>query len=354
MEQYEEIAERYRRVNKSYPRKLIWRVGQQAGFFAEYSAMLCAMIYCLDHRLQLQLYSANANFGTGRGWGEYFRPFCKEVEDAFHEHYNVGAAPSWGHLLRTAWQQRSPRLLLWKCRQLYTSWKGRMIARRLYGEHVLLSDSVKSDHQKKYDFPELGLHGSFLEMFRAMAKITWRMNEETLHAVEDIIAETGLQGESYVGCQVRGGDKVTESQLIGSDEIARNLLSVSNGEPVMVLTDDYRLFADLQRRYPETAWRTLCTPAEQGYVNSAFTKTSPEEKHAQMVRFLATMQLLMDSRLFVGSITTGPSVFLMKMKYPAVKAVDCSENLLPDILFTDIGRRANVSKLFPLSTCCLL
>ena len=66
MRQYEDLAERYRQVNESFPRKLIWRVGQQAGFFAEYSAMLGAMIYCLDHRLQLQLYSADANFGTGK------------------------------------------------------------------------------------------------------------------------------------------------------------------------------------------------------------------------------------------------------------------------------------------------
>lgn len=346
MRQYEDLAERYRQVNESFPRKLIWRVGQQAGFFAEYSAMLGAMIYCLDHRLQLQLYSADANFGTGKGWTDYFLPFCKEVNERFHERYNVGAAPSWSHLLRLACQQRSPRLLLWKCRQQLTGWVGRLLAWHAYGQKTLLSDSVSPDYDKEYCFPELGLKGSYIEMFRAMVTVTWRMNQETEQAMESMISDLSLPKGHYVGCQVRGGDKVTESELISTDEIARNILSVSNGEPVLVLTDDYRLFADLQHRYPDTEWHTLCTPAEQGYVNSAFTKTSSEEKHTRMVRFLATMQLLMDSRLFVGSITTGPSVFLMKMRYPDVKAVDCPENLLPAILFTDIGRRAEVSAHF--------
>lgn len=343
MQQYADIAERYRQVNESFPRKLVWRVGQQAGFFAEYSAMLSAMVYCLDHHLQLQLYSADANFGTGKGWTEYFLPFCPEVSERFHERYNVGRAPSWCHLLRVARKERSPRLLLWKCRQLLRGLCGRLLAWRVYGERVLLSDSVQPDYDKEYDFPALHLHGSFLEMFRAMVEITWHMNEETQRAVDILVHDTGLEEQHYVGCQVRGGDKVTESKLIGSDDIAQQVAGLSAGEPVFVLTDDYRLYCRLKEVEPKIQWLTLCQTDEQGYVNSAFTKTSAEEKHKAMTRFLATMQLLMHCRLFVGSITTGPSVFLMKMRFPAIHAVDCPKELLPSLLFTDIGTRARIS-----------
>lgn len=346
MGQHQELTERYRLLNESFSQKLVWRIGQQAGFFAEYSALLCAMIYCLDHRLQLQIYSADANFGTRKGWTDYFHPFCKEVSDAFHQKYNVGAAPAWCHLWKVAWQERRPQLLLWKLHQLITGRKGRRMAHRCYGEKVLLSDSVKPDYSKTYAFPELDINGGFIDAFRAMAAITWHLNEETQQDIDRLTAELHLQGKAYVGCQVRGGDKVTESALIGPEEIARWVTTLNEGQPVVVLTDDYRLFQDLQQRAPATQWLTLCTPDQRGYVNSSFTQTSAEEKREKMVRFMATMQLLMDCRLFVGSITTGPSVFLMKMKHPDIVAVDCPRHLLPDILFTDIARRAAVSETF--------
>lgn len=51
--------------------------------------MLNAMIYCLVLRIQFQIYSADANFGTGVGWMEYFQPFCQEVHEKYHATYNL-------------------------------------------------------------------------------------------------------------------------------------------------------------------------------------------------------------------------------------------------------------------------
>ena len=43
-----DLAERYRRLNESYTdRILIFHVGIDAGFFAEYNALMHAMLYCL-------------------------------------------------------------------------------------------------------------------------------------------------------------------------------------------------------------------------------------------------------------------------------------------------------------------
>ena len=64
----------YRKVNDSFRRRLVYHVGVDCGFFVELNFMLNAMLYCLDHGLRFQLYSEDANFGTGTGWTEYFVP----------------------------------------------------------------------------------------------------------------------------------------------------------------------------------------------------------------------------------------------------------------------------------------
>ena len=78
----------YRKVNESFRRRLVCRIGIDSGFFVEMNYMVNAMLYCLAHRIQFQLYSDDANFGTGVGWREYFLPFCEEVHESFHQKYN--------------------------------------------------------------------------------------------------------------------------------------------------------------------------------------------------------------------------------------------------------------------------
>ncbi len=47
-----------------------------------------------------QIYSTDANFGTGIGWTEYFQPFCKEVYEVYHAKYNFHRPPSWKQVLK--------------------------------------------------------------------------------------------------------------------------------------------------------------------------------------------------------------------------------------------------------------
>ena len=42
---------------------MIFHLGIDAGFFTEYTYMLHAMLYCLQHKIQFKLYSDDANFG---------------------------------------------------------------------------------------------------------------------------------------------------------------------------------------------------------------------------------------------------------------------------------------------------
>ena len=69
----------YQKLNDSFHKRLVYHVGIDCGFFVELNNMINAILYCLLNGYRFQLYSEDANFGTGKGWTEYFLPFCEEV-----------------------------------------------------------------------------------------------------------------------------------------------------------------------------------------------------------------------------------------------------------------------------------
>ena len=87
------IIEKYKKINNSYDKIAIDRVGINAGFFSEYSSMIDVFLYCLEHQICFKLYSKNANFGYESGWTDYFKPFCEEVGDEFHQYCNFHSRP---------------------------------------------------------------------------------------------------------------------------------------------------------------------------------------------------------------------------------------------------------------------
>lgn len=58
-----DLSTRYRLLNNSFKKTMIYHIGIDAGFFTEYTYMLHAMLYCLQHKIQFKLYSDDANFG---------------------------------------------------------------------------------------------------------------------------------------------------------------------------------------------------------------------------------------------------------------------------------------------------
>ena len=66
---------------------------------------------------------------------------------------------------------------------------------------------------------------------------------------------------------------------------------------------------------------------------------SPQEKKESIIRLLFSVDILLHSSAFVGSITSGPSVFVMKVRVddPYVTAIDCSDH--PNPLLTPEGKK---------------
>lgn len=133
----------YQKVNESFRCRLVYHVGKEYGFFVELNYMLNAMIYCLSRRIQFQIYSTDANFGTGIGWTEYFQPFCKEVHEAYHAKYNFHRPPSWKQVLKEVLKQHSLKMGGWKTKMIVKTMVGRIIGLWTYHEKVLLSQDIQ-------------------------------------------------------------------------------------------------------------------------------------------------------------------------------------------------------------------
>lgn len=111
-------------------------------------------------------------------------------------------------------------------------------------------------------------------------------------------------------------------------------------------TDDIRLLDDVRRNYPSLHFFSLCQPNDNGYNHQSFCHSDPHTKQAAITRLLLSVDILLRSHTFVGSITTGPSVFIMKVRHNdhTTKAIDCPTTLLPSALCQAIDIRSEISR----------
>lgn len=334
----------YRVVNESFRKRMVCHIGIDCGFFVEMNYMVNAMLYCLAHRIKFQIYSEDANFGTGVGWTEYFLPFCDEVHESFHKQYNFHRPPSWHRILKGCRKQKSVGLIRWKVKSVLKTIVGRLIAFGVYKELVLFAQDVSYEPDKQYHIPELGINCSYYEAYGLLAKMVWKFQPSIQRQKACYIDRLALP-PLYDGIHIRGGDKVTETELISGTRIMQ-MQKPKDGTCVFVLTDDYRQYQKLHDEYPQVQFLTLCQPEEKGYLHKAFGQKSPQSRQKAIIRLIVSADVLLASRSFMGSITTGPSVFIMKLRLddPLVQAVDCPKKDLASSLSLPIGNRAAISK----------
>lgn len=334
----------YRKVNESFSKRMVYHVGVDCGLFVEINYMLDAMLYCLSHRIRFQMYSDDANFGTGVGWTEYFLPFCEEVHEDFHHKLNFHRPPSWPRIFKLCRHQKRIGPVAWKLKCMMKTAVGHLKAFLAYKECVLLGQDAPSIREQHYCIPELGIDGSYVEAYGTLARMVWNLHPEILRQESICRCGEGIP-LVYDAIQIRGGDKDTEAELV-SDSYVMRTLEPENGSCVFVLTDDYRLFQSLKTCYPQFRFVTLCQENETGYHHKEFCKWSPAEKKKSIVRLIISVDMLLHSRSFVGSITTGPSVFVMKQRAdePLVLAADCPKSEMVSALHYGVDVRAAISK----------
>lgn len=335
------LFQHYKQMNETLKHPLIYRVGIDAGFFAEYTAMLNAMIYAMGKGWQFRLFADKANFGYEKGWNDYFLPFCSEDHHEFHEKWNLYPVAPW-RLWRALPKKQRKSQFAWRMKLYGRHVLGRLVSLAVYRQYVRLNHNVHFSPQARYEQAALGIDGDYLSAFKAMTQITWRFNEETRKRIETLTEALHI-GPNYVGCHLRGGDKITEAALLSPEVYLKLIRKYAPGHDVFVLTDDYRLFQQICQLAPDMRFFTLCRPEERGYVNKNFVSASAGEKCQSMTRLFASIQLLLKGSMFFGSITTGPGIFLLKNLYPKGIAVDCAPEMVKEAVTLPIADRSRIA-----------
>lgn len=333
----------YQKYNESFRRRMVCRIGVDCGFFIEMDYMVNAMLYCLAHRIKFQIYSDNANFGTGVGWTEYFLPFCEEVHEPFHQKYNFHRPPSWHRIFRLCAIKKSVGPIAWKLKKDLKTFIGRLKAFRVYGEYVLFAQDVPSKMPQRYCITELGIDDGYSETYALIARMVWQLQPYMSQTEKTYKKKLSLPSV-FSGVQIRGGDKETETRLIDGTTIIQKL-NLSDGDCLFVLTDDYRQFLKVREEFPHLILLTLCQQNEIGYYHKQFCQKDFQSKKKAIVRLIISVDILLSCHSFVGSITTGPSIFIMKLRHKdsQVQAIDCPKEELSSALQQPINIRSVIS-----------
>lgn len=334
----------YKKINASYKKTLIFHLGCNAGFFTEYTYMINAMLFCLQNRIRFVLYSSDANFGTGVGWNEFFQPFCEEDLSGFHHKFNYHRVPSWKTIIKASIKKHSLKFVLWKSKSLLLDIWAKIYSMFLYHKNILLTQDIRFNPDVYFNFPDVGLKGDYLSVFGEVSKMVWQFNNFMSDYSENAKQQLALP-TLYSACQIRGGDKITETRLI-PQTIYMEPIKKAGLQTVFVLTDDYRILSSIEEENAGFDWKTLCQPEEKGYDHKKFCSSDADFRRNSIAKLLTSVQILMEAQAFIGSITCGPSVFLLKLKYPNGEVIDCSRKDLKKALTLDITHRGSIAQKF--------
>lgn len=298
----------YQEYNKSFKTKFIYRLGGCTGFFSEYNNMVLAIHYCIVNRIQFVLESENANFSSGKGWTEFFMPFCHEQKNRWLRRFN--------HRIKPVYKNRKE----WFCFNVY---------KRFHPSYTymysLFSAIRDVDINRRYIVEELGLNGTLLENCSAIHRMIWKYNEGTSFKIFQLINNLHLP-DKYVGMHIRLGDKDTETQLLSPNQYMEKVQQHSLLRDVFVLTDDYRAILDLEKSHPTYRFYTLCGEDEKGYDFPKLISRSREEQTQSYLRLWASMEILEHSSLFVGTYSANPGMNMgFRMEKEKIHCLDYDE-----------------------------
>lgn len=285
-----DIIEKYKQLNESYSRKMIHHFGTGNGFFSELNSLLFSVLFCLQNKLRLELYSKDATFTFGNGWTEYFESFCPEFKNDFigkrisRDYINNHRNNHICYLYKFLTKNDILNDIYWYCR---TGW---------------------FEHTHFY-IPELGINGDIRHAMKIIIPIVYRFNSKYTYIIENYIKNLNLP-TSFISLHVRAGDKITERQLIKPQDYINKAKEKSNCHNIFVATDDYRIYEELRKNNPDYTFYTSTSPDEKGYDQNIFIQSSPKHIRQNLIEMFASIQIFLNSELFIGTFSSNPGMFV--------------------------------------------
>jgi hypothetical protein len=322
------LQEKYNTLNNSYKKILIFHLGRDAGFFSEYNCMILAILYCLQHNIRFVLYSKDANFTYKNGWDDYFEPFCSSTTCVVHKYLNVRSFPKLDF--------KKISTVKWNIKVL--CFKIGVFVFKSICTNIYLTQDIWPDlfYQKMKDrefiIPELGIHGDFVHACNKLVELTWNYNSHTKKEIYDLISIINIPN-NYISCQIRGGDKNLEYDLLPIENYIKKITNYSETKTIFVLTDDYRIIEILESNYDTWNWYTLCDSSERGYYHLAFKKNNSTDRRKQLIRLFSSIEIINKSKLFIGTRTSNPSTFMSIYNPKITVGVDYNDDLIKFLLY---------------------
>ena len=338
-------AEKWRKLNASFKKKLVYRLGDSAGLFSEINNMFFAMVWALDNKVRFELCSQRSNLGD-EGWNDFFEPFTGEKCSEFLVRNNRRfVSDIQGYDKKKVMAGKKKEKIDFLTQDIFK----RFFENRAFAEKV-------------FDFPELGIAGGSFAAAAGLARAFYRLNAATETAVRHLAATrlrmvlfhgsgafeaengagtgNGLAGsgelpEKYIAVQMRAGDIRKEAAwrrqgLLGAAPYARKIREMCSGEglagvrTVFAFADDFRLVEELAAALPEFRVYTLCGEEERGFDYEAFMAQDAEARRRGILKILANVELCRGSLRFIGTRVSNPSWFLrLIMPEERVTFVDC-------------------------------
>ncbi len=286
----ENLVEKYKQLNESYTRKFIHHFGTGNGFYSELNSLLFSVLFCLQNRLRLELYSKDAPFTFGNGWSEYFENFCPEFTNDF-----IGKRISRDYINN----HRNKHICY-----LYKIFTGNDILNDIYW--YCRSGWFEKSH---FNIPELGINGNLRHAMKVIIPIVYRFNEKYTFLINKARKEINLP-DKYIGLHIRGGDKITERLLIKPQTYLDKVTEYSNCKQIFVSTDDYRIYEELRDNNPNFTFYTSTSPDEKGNNTELFFSSSQEKIRNNLIEMFTSIEIFQKSELFIGTYSSNPGLFV--------------------------------------------
>lgn len=305
-----DIFKQYKILNKSFEKKLVFRVGAEDGFFSEYNNMILAIHYCLVNKIKFVLSSKNANFATTKkGWTDFFLPFCNEYKFPFLSLYN----------------KRFNKPIFRNNRHKFI-YKGYTSLKQIdYFTHDLMLKIRDQDLIIKYSVPELELNGPLIENCSKIHNMIWKYNEYTQNEIITLKLNQSF-GDAFYGMHIRAGDKLTEHNLFEIKNYMKQIGGDKTIKNIFVLTDDYQQILLLRKSYPDYIFKTLCNESETGYIHSEFQQKTKMNRRMELIKLFASMDIMENAEKFIGTFTSNPGMNMgFRMSQKKIIGIDYEE-----------------------------
>ena len=180
-------AEKWRKLNASFKKKLVYRLGDSAGLFSEINNMFFAMVWALDNKVRFELCSQRSNLGD-EGWNDFFEPFTGEKCSEFLVRNNRRfVSDIQGYDKKKVMAGKKKEKIDFLTQDIFK----RFFENRAFAEKV-------------FDFPELGIAGGSFAAAAGLARAFYRLNAATETAVRHLAA-TRLRMVLFHGSGAFGG-----------------------------------------------------------------------------------------------------------------------------------------------------